>query len=165
MAILFILTMCVLLSGIFVLAICGVAARPMPQPPAANSEEREFTQTRIRHRLLPATSSPACLLLAGLLWAGCAASRSYPGPVHGPTFNGTIQSIDLQNHRLTLTPLKPGDATVFVWEDSTKFLKNGVPLRPESLEPTWPVRVHYHTASGQLIAHHIYVQAAYPVIH
>lgn len=48
----------------------------------------------------------------------------------------------------------------------TKFWKNGAPIRPESLEPTWPVRIHYHhPASGQLMTHHVYVQAAYPVVH
>ena len=110
--------------------------------------------------------SLACLFLAGLLWAGCAASRTYPGPVHGLTFNGTVKSIDLQGHRLTVAPLKPGEPTVFVWESTTKFWKNGVPIRPESLEPNWPVRVHYHHAtSGQMMPHHVYVQAAYPVVH
>src|SRR5438093_7648644 len=85
----------------------------------------------------------ACLPLVAGLWAGCAASRrSYPGPVHGLTFNGTVQSIDLQNHRLTVTPLKPGEPVVFLWDVSTKFWKSGIPIRIESLEPAWPVRVH-----------------------
>ena len=105
------------------------------------------------------------LLLVGLLWAGCAVSRPYPGPVHGLMFNGTVQCLDRQNHSLTLAPLKPGEAVVFLWEESTKFWKNGVPIRPESLEPNWPVRVHYHTSSGQRTAHHVYVQNAYPVVH
>lgn len=119
-----------------------------------------------RNQLAPlGILSFACLLVASLLWAGCATSRNYPGPVHGLTFNGAVQSIDLKDHRLTVAPLKPGEPTVFVWETSTKFWKNGVPIRPESLEPTWPVRVHYHEHSGQLITHHVYVQAAYPVVH
>ena len=108
-------------------------------------------------------SSLACLFLVSLLWAGCAASRSYPGAVHGLTFNGTIKSVE--EHRLTVALLKPGEPTVFVWEGTTKFWKNGVPIRPESIESTWPVRIHYHTSSGQLVAHHVYVQAAYPVVH
>ena len=106
-----------------------------------------------------------CLGLASLLVAGCATQRDYPGAVHGLTFNGTVQSIDIQNRRLTVAPLKPGEPLVFLWTGSTKFWKVGDPIRPESLEPTWPVRVHYHTASGQLIAHHVYVQLAYPAVH
>ena len=112
-----------------------------------------------------AVSMMVCLVLFTVLLVGCATSRDYPGPVHGQTFNGTIQSIDLPNHRLTVSPLKLGDPTVFVWEDNTKFWKNGVPIRPESLEPNWPVRVHYHEHSGQLITHHVYIQAAYPEVH
>lgn len=113
---------------------------------------------------------PVVLMISAIavvaLVAGCAGSRSYPGPVHGLTFNGTVQSIDLQNHHLIVAPLKRGEPTVFVWEGTTtRFWKNGVPIRPESIEPTWPVRVHYHASSGQLIAHHVYVQLAYPVVH
>ena len=85
--------------------------------------------------------------------------------MHGLTFNGTVQSIDHQNHRLSLAPLKPGEPVVFLWGDSTKFWKHGEPIRPKSLEPTWPVPVHYHTSSGQLTAHHVYVQPPYPVLH
>ncbi len=103
------------------------------------------------------------LLLAGL--AGCATSRDYPGPVHGLTFNGTIKAIDLQNHRLTVTPLKPGEPFVFTWSNTTKFWQKGVPMRPDQLELTWPVRVHYHSVSGAHTAHHVYVELSYPVVH
>ena len=106
-----------------------------------------------------------CLLMFAVLLAGCATSRDYPGPVHGQTFNGTIKSIDLKEHRLTVAPLKPGEPTVFLWENSTKFLKKGVPIKPDVLEPTWPVRIHYHTESGQATAHHVYVELTYPVVH
>lgn len=106
-----------------------------------------------------------CLGLASLLVAGCATQRDYPGAVHGLTFHGTVQSIDIQNHRLTVAPLKPGEPLVFFWTSSTKFWKVGNFIRPESLETAWPVRVHYHTASGQLVTHHVYVQLAYPAVH
>lgn len=106
-----------------------------------------------------------CLLLFTVLLAGCATSRDYPGPVHGQTFNGTIKFIDLKEHRLTATPLKRGEPTVFIWEDSTKFWKEGVPIKSEVLEPTWPVRIHYHTESGQATAHHVYVELTYPIVH
>ena len=106
-----------------------------------------------------------CLSLFMALLMGCVTSRNYPGPLHGLTFNGTVQSIDHKDHRLTVAPLKPGEPVVFLWKDSTKFWKNGAPIRPESLEATWPVRIHFHATSGQLITHHVYVQAAYPVVH
>lgn len=115
-------------------------------------------------RIAPGLSIICLLLLAALL-AGCATSRNYPGPVHGPTFNGSITAIDLKEHRLTVAPLKPGEPVVFDWNASTRFWKNGVPIRPESLDATWPVRIHYHASSGQLVTHHVYVQAAYPVVH
>jgi alpha-mannosidase len=106
----------------------------------------------------------AGLVLASLLWAGCAA-RSYPGPVHGLTFDGTVQSIDLQNHRLILAPLKPSQPIVFAYENTTKFWKNGIPIHPDEVEPGRAVRVHYHTVAGQPVAHHVYVQAPYAPQH
>ena len=167
MGIWLILTIWMLLAAVFVLAICAAAARPIPQPVASNVEKRRpFNRETIRNQIIPlGIISLACLLLAGLLWSGCAASRSYPGSMHGLTFNSTIESIDIQNHRLSLAALKPGEPMVFAWESTTKFWKHGVPIQPESLEPTWPVRVHYHATSGQMITHHVYIQAAYPVVH
>lgn len=109
--------------------------------------------------------SIVCLLLFAVLLAGCASSRSYPGPVHGLTFNGTIKSVDLKEQRLSVAPLKPGESVTFVWDDSTKFWKKGVPIKAETLEPTWPVRIHYHTESSQPTAHHVYVELTYPVVH
>ena len=106
-----------------------------------------------------------CLLFFAVLLAGCASSGGYPGPVHGLTFNGTIQSVDLKEHRLTVAPLIPGEPVVFLWDDSTKFWKKGDPIKADVLEPTWPVRVHYHTSSGQATAHHVYVELTYPVLH
>ncbi len=106
-----------------------------------------------------------CLLLVSVLMVGCAASRDYPGPVHGLTFNGTVHSIDLQNKHLTLTPLKPSPPVAFTWEKTTKFYQNGVPVRPESVELGKSVRVHYHESSGKLVAHHVYLQVPYAPSH
>ncbi len=106
-----------------------------------------------------------CLGLASQLVAGCATQRDYPGAIHGLTFNGTVQSIDIQNRRLTVAPLKPGEPLVFHWTGGTKFWKAGEPIRPESLEMTWPVRVHYHASSDQYTAHHVYVDLTYPIVH
>jgi len=164
MGIWLILAIWMLFSGIFVWAICTAASRPFPQPATANVERRKRTHARFRHSL-PAISSLACVLLAGLLWSGCAASRSYPDPVHGLTFNGTVQSIDLQNHRLTLAPLKPSEPVVFVWDATTKFWQNGIPIRPDAVELGRSVRIHYHESSGQLVAHHVYVQVPYAPLH
>lgn len=106
-----------------------------------------------------------CLLLLAALLAGCTTSRNYPGPVHGLTFNDSIKSIDLKESRLTVTPLKPGEPVVIVWDASTKFWKKGVPIKADVLESTWPVRIHYHTSSGRYIAHHVYVELTYPIVH
>ncbi len=113
------------------------------------------------------------LLVAALLWSGCASHRNYTGPVHGLGFNGTIQAIDLTNHSLTLQPLKPGEPVVFAWDRSTKFWKNGIPIRPEDVETGKSVRVHYHLASAtqihfaasQYVAHHVYVTVPYAPVH
>ena len=106
-----------------------------------------------------------CLLLVSVLMAGCAASRNYPGPVHGLTFNGTVQSVDLLNKHLTLTPLKPSPPMVFTWEKTTKFYKNGVSIRPEFVELGKSIRIHYHESSGKLVAHHVYLQVPYAPPH
>ena len=102
--------------------------------------------------------------LAGLSFVGCA-SRNYPGPVHGLTFNGTVQSVDLPNHRLTIAPLKPGHAVTFAFDAGTKFWKNGVPIHADEVETGKSVRVHYHTAAGEAVAHHVYAQAPYAPQH
>ena len=114
---------------------------------------------------LVGTNGLVGLALLSLLLTSCADSRPYPGPVHGLSFSGTILSVDLQDRRLTLAPLKAGEPVVFLWERSTKFWQGGVPIEPESLERTWLVRVHYHISSGQRVAHHIYVQTPYPMVH
>lgn len=113
------------------------------------------------------------LLMAALLWSGCASHRAYPGPIHGLSFDGVVQSIDLTNQSLTLLPLKPGESVVFAWDRSTKFWKNGIPIRPEEIEPGKSVKVHFHLASdtqahfaaSQYIAHHVYVSVPYAPLH
>jgi len=106
-----------------------------------------------------------CLLPAAILIAGCA-SRNYPGSLHGPSFDGTVQSVDLSKHQLTVAPLKSGPLVIFAYDATTKFWKNGVPIHPDEVEPGKPVRVHYHTGiPGNPVAHHIYVQVPYAPQH
>ena len=116
-------------------------------------------------RTLVATVTISCLLLISLLWTGCTTENGSSRPIHGPTFNGIVLSIDLQNHRLTVVPLKPAPPVVFVLEATTKFWKNGVPIRPDAVESGRSVRIHYHESSGQLIVHHVYVQDPYATEH
>ena len=106
----------------------------------------------------------ASLVLVSLLWAGCA-TRSYPGPVHGLTFIGTVHSVDLQNHYLIMVPLKPSQPVVFGYDETTKFWKNGIPIHPDEVEPGRSVRMHYHTVSAQPVAHHVYVEVPYAPQH
>ena len=105
----------------------------------------------------------ACLLFFTALLVGCNTSRSYPGAIHGLSFDGTIQSIDLQGRQLTVAPLKPSAPVVlvFAWESTTKFWKNDLPIRADALETGRNVRIHYHEESGRLVAHHVYVRAPY----
>jgi len=154
----------ILWSLLFSLGLCSAAARPIPHPEPLPIGPTAIVQV-IRQRCPALNCAFVSLSLFAFLLVGCATRRDYPGPVHGLTFNGTVQSIDLKEHRLAVAPLKPGEPVVFLWEDSTRFWKNGDPIRPESLEPTWPVRVHYHTTSGQATAHHVYVDLTYPVLH
>lgn len=99
------------------------------------------------------------LLITGLL-VGC--NTRYPGPVHGLSFDGTIQSIDLQNRHLTVAPLRPSaPSVVFGWESTTKFWKNGVPIHADAVQAGRNVRIHYHRESGRPVAHHVYMNAPY----
>jgi len=120
----------------------------------------------------PGVLASLAVVLASLLLAGCA-TRSYPGPIHGLTFDGTVQSIGLTNQSLTLSPPKPAQSVVFAWTRNTKFWKNGIPMRPEEVEPGVSVRVHFHLATAsemhfaasQYVAHHVYVQVPYAPQH
>lgn len=105
------------------------------------------------------------LLLITLVFAGCATSKDYPGPVHGLTFNGVVQSIDVKKHRLTVAPLKEGDPVLFVWEDDTKFYWNEDIIRPERMEVGRHVRIHYHIADNYSVAHHVYILAPSNQVH
>ena len=116
-------------------------------------------------RTLIAVVTISCLQLISLLWTGCTTEDGSSRPIHGPTFNGTVQSIDLQNHRLTVVPLKPAPPVIFVLEATTKFWKNGVPIRPDAVERGHSVRIHYHESFDQFIAHHVYVQEPYAPEH
>lgn len=98
--------------------------------------------------------------LVSMLLAGCA-TRNYPGPVHGLTFDGTLQSIDPQQHQLVLAPLKPGPPVTFAYETTTKFWRNGIPIHADELEPGRSARVHYHWNAEQRVAHHLYLQVPY----
>ena len=138
-------------AAFFCLGLCSAAAQPIPSCLVPDRKERTT---------LLGAGTLLCLLPVAILIAGCA-SRNYPGPVHGPTFDGTVQSVDLPNHRLTIAPLKPGQPVTFAYEGSTKFWKNGVPIHPDEVESGKSVRVHYHTAS----AHHVYVQVPYAPQH
>ena len=104
-----------------------------------------------------------CLLFFTELLVGCNTSRSYPGAIHGLSFDGTIQSIDLQGRQLTVAPLKPSVpvALVFAWESTTKFWKNNLPIHADAVEAGRNVRIHYHEESGRLVAHHVYVRDPY----
>ena len=112
------------------------------------------------------------VVLASLLLAGCA-TRSYPGPIHGLTFDGTVQSIGLTNQSLTLSPLKPAQPVVFAWTRNTKFWKDGIPMRPDEVEPEVSPRIHFHLATAsemhfaasQYVAHDVYVQVPYAPQH
>jgi hypothetical protein len=115
----------------------------------------------------------ALLLVGSLFWSGCAGQHSYPGPIHGLSFDGTVQSINLTNQSLTVLPLKPGGPVVFAWNRNTKFWKNGIPMRPSEVEPGVSVRIHFHMvlgneihfAASQYVAHHVYIQVPYAPLH
>src|SRR5713226_1100247 len=105
------------------LGLCSAAARPAYQ---SLLHGPSFMRDQNETRPLLGAGALLCLLLAAMLTAGCA-SRNYPAPVHGPTCDGTVQAIDLLNHRLTTAPLKPGQPLTSTYDASTKFWKNGIP--------------------------------------
>jgi len=102
----------------------------------------------------------AAALVVALAATGCASH-----PAHGPIFNGTVRSVDLQNHLLTLAPLNQSASVVFLWETNTKFWKNGIPIKPAEVESGQSVRIHYHIGSCRAVAHHVYLQAPYAPAH
>jgi hypothetical protein len=123
----------------------------------------------LRKCLLAAAAISALAFFA----AGCASRHDYPGLVHGLSFNGTVQSINLTNQSLTVLPSKPSEPVIFAWNRNTKFWKNGIPIRPEEVEPGTSVRIHFHMvlgneihfAASQYVAHHVYIQVPYAPLH
>lgn len=101
-----------------------------------------------------ATSALVILFFA----AGCS-TNSWKAS-HGPTFNGTIQTVDVVSHLLTVAPLKSGPAPIaFQWNDRSRLWANGgLPIEPRLLEPRDSVRIHYRTNSGQWTIQHLYLQ-------
>lgn len=85
---------------------------------------------------------------------------------HGPTFNGTIQTVDLATHLLTVAPLKPGSAPiVFQWDDRSRFWADGgLPIEPRLLEARDSVRIHYQADSTPWMVQHLYLET-YRTIH
>ncbi len=118
----------ILWALLFGLRLCSAAARPIPYPEPLPIGPTAIVQV-MRQRCPSVNCALVSLSLFAFLLVGCATRRDYPDPVHGLTFNGTIQSIDLKEHRLAVAPLKPGEPVVFLWEDSTRFWKNGDPIR------------------------------------
>ena len=133
------------------LGLCSAAVQPIPYSLVSGQKKK---------KILLGAGTLSCLLLASILVIGCA-SRNYPGPVHSLILDGTVQSVDLQTHHLSLTPLKPGQPVTLAYDTTTKFWQNGIPIHPEDVILGKSVRVHYHSVSGQSIAYHLYVQVPY----
>jgi hypothetical protein len=85
---------------------------------------------------------------------------------HGPSFNGTIQTVDLASHLLTVAPLKSGSAPmVFRWDDRSRFWANGgLRIEPQLLEARDSVRIHYQADTTPWIVQHLYLET-YRTIH
>lgn len=96
-------------------------------------------------------------LLAAMLFVQGCASGAWKNP-HGPTFNGTIQSSDIAAQRLTVAPLKAGDAATFTWNERSRFWANGLRVDPSFLQARDGARIHYRTNSGQWTIQHLYLQ-------
>jgi hypothetical protein len=114
-------------------------------------------------RLAPALFKVAGAALAGLslgclllVSAGCAGPRDST-PVHGPTFNGAVQSVDNVNHRLTIAPLKAAPPVVFLWNDESRFWANGLRIEPTRLESGDVVRIHFRSDSEPKTIQHLYL--------
>jgi hypothetical protein len=91
-----------------------------------------------------------------VLLQGCA-SGAWKSP-RGPTFNGTVQSVDVAGRRLAIAPLKEGDAVVFAWDERSRFWANGLRVDPSFLQARDSIRIHYRTNSGQWTIQHLYLQ-------
>jgi len=97
-------------------------------------------------------------MVALVFGGGCAGPRTSSDPAHGPTFNGTVQSIDLADRRLTVAPLKVSPAVVFLWNHDSKFWVNGVRIEPRQLQAGDVVRIHYFPDAEPKTVQHLYLQ-------
>lgn len=106
--------------------------------------------------LLAAIATSALLIV--FFATGCSTGSRKAS--HGPTFNGTIQTVDISSHSLTVAPLNPGSAPiVFQWDDRSRFWANrGLPIEPRLLEPRDSVRIHYHADSNPWTVQHLYLE-------
>ena len=96
----------------------------------------------------------AVLLLAG----GCAATHNASNPVHGPTFNGTVQGVDIATYRLTIAPLKESPPVIFLWNQDSKFWATGLRIEPRQLQTGDLVRIHFIPDSEPKTVQHLYLQ-------
>jgi hypothetical protein len=109
-----------------------------------------------RKILLAAIAASALVIF--FITAGCS-TNSWKAS-HGPAFNGTIQTVDVSSHLLTVAPLKPDSAPItFQWDDRSRFwATGGLRIEPRLLEPRDNVRIHYRTDSKPWTIQHLYLE-------
>ena len=114
-------------------------------------------------RILFAAIAASALVII-FVAAGC--STGSWKTTHGPAFNGTIQSVDISSHSLTVAALNPGSAPiVFQWDNRSRFWANrGLPIEPRLLEARDSVRIHYQADTTPWIVQHLYLET-YRTIH
>ena len=92
-----------------------------------------------------------------LLVNGCATGSGAGSP--GALLNGTIQTTEESNHRLTVAPLRLASAPMpLQWDDRSRFWANGFRVDPTFLQTGDIVRIHYGTNSGAWTVRHLYLQ-------
>lgn len=115
-----------------------------------------------RRILLAAIATSALVII--FVAAGCSTGSRKAS--HGATYNGTIQTVDISSHSLTVAPLNPGSAPiVFQWDNRSRFWANGgLRIEPQFLETRDSVRIHYHADTTPWIVQHLYLET-YRTIH
>ena len=113
----------------------------------------EFTKTLRSDGLLSRLGLLGFVLMCA---AGCA-GKGWTNP-HEPAFDGSVESVDLRERRLTLAPLKAGASVVFAWDGNSRFWANGLRIDPTFLQARDIVRVHYWDSTGQQTIQHLYLQ-------
>ena len=113
------------------------------------------------HRNHFTTFALATLCALGLAAGAAFAKNTHPG-VHlkTPRDRGAIEAIDTTAHTLVVKEANKATEQRFAWDETTKFVQQGKPVKAGDLKPGQQVRIFYQKRGDQLVAQQVVVLAA-----